>query len=330
VSAPAPDLPRAPARATVRVPASTSNLGAGFDAVGVALDRWLVAEATVVPGPDAPPHVERAGEAAALAGLAPHDDLLVRGFHHACAAAGRAAPAALRLRVDSDVPIARGLGSSAAALCAGALLADALLGLGFGPRGVAALVATVEGHPDNAAPACLGGAVLGVPDDASGSGGWAFAALDLHPDLAFALAVPGFGCSTEAMRRALPASVPHRDAVRAAGKAAALARGLATADPGLLAWALDDVLHVPHRRALVPHYDRVCDAARAAGAWGATLSGAGSALLALAPRALAPAVAAAMAAAWREAGIDAAGSTPAVAAGASAARDPGGDAGGTR
>jgi homoserine kinase len=307
--------------ATVRVPASTSNLGAGFDCVGVALDRWLRATATVGAHAGAEPRIERAGALAALGALAPADDLLVHGFAHACAAAGRPVPAGVAIRADSDIPVGRGLGSSAAALAAGALLADALLGLGRDRAGVAALCADVEGHPDNAAPACLGGALLGVPilgAGASGAtGGWTLVPLDVHPDVAFALALPDFATSTAAMRHALPATLPYAQAVRAAGKAAALVRGLAGADAALLAWALDDVLHVPYRRALVPGYDAVCHAARAAGGWGATLSGAGSAVIALAPRGRAGAVAAAMVAAWRSAGVGAEAWVPGVAGGAS-------------
>lgn len=347
---------RAPAaRAAVRVPASTSNLGAGFDCVGVALDWWLTASATFgdatfgidtlgdatlgndtlgedtfgedVLGNDtsdthaaSTPRVTRAGALAELGDLPAGDDLLVRGFVRACAAAGRPVPPGLTIDATSDIPVARGLGSSAAALAAGALLADALFGLGLGARGAAALCATLEGHPDNAAPACLGGAVLGVPapsssDDTTG-GAWTLAPLDLHPGVAFALAVPDFTASTAAMRRVLPAGLPHHDAVRAAGKAAALVRGLATADGALLAWALDDVLHVPYRRALVPGYDAVCAAARRAGAWGATLSGAGSSIVALVPPARAVAAADAMAVAWQSTGVRAQGWAPGVAGGA--------------
>jgi homoserine kinase len=312
-------------RAAVRVPASTSNLGAGFDCVGVALDRWLRATATLGTHADVRPRVERAGALATLGDLPPGDDLLVEGFAAACAAAGRDLPGGLTIRAHSSIPVARGLGSSAAALAAGALLADALLDLGLGAHGAAGVCASVEGHPDNAAPSCLGGAVLGVPRApaaaAGAAGRWTLVPLDLHAGVGIALAVPGFGASTAAMRRALPAGLPHPDAVRAAGKAAALVRGLATADGDLLAWALDDVLHVPFRRALVPAYDRVCAAALGAGAWGVTLSGAGSSLLALAPPERAGAVADAMAAAWRAAGMAADPWTPAVAGGAVVERE---------
>lgn len=283
-------------RAHVRVPCSTSNVGGGFDCIGIALDRWLEGEAWLRAEGGAPT-IERGGALAALdaAGVAAGDDLMVRGATLACAAAGRTLPDGLALRARSDIPVARGLGSSAAGLVAGAMLADALLGLGLGAARIASLGATEEGHPDNVAPMLLGGAVLGVP----AGDGWTFAPLDVHPGIAIVVAIPAFETSTKAMRAALPATVPHRDVVRAAGKGAALARGLATGDAGLLAWALDDVVHVPHRRALVPGYDAVVEAAVAAGAWGATLSGAGSSMLALAPRTAAARVGEAMAGAWR-------------------------------
>lgn len=287
-------------RARVRVPCSTSNVGGGFDCIGIALDRWCEAEAWLSEGGGAPT-VERAGALAALnhAGVPAEDDLMVRGAALACEAAGRALPPGLALRATSEIPVARGLGSSAAGLVAGAMLADALLGLGLGAARIAMLGATEEGHPDNVAPMVLGGAVLGVPR----GDGWAFAPLEVHPDVSIVVAIPGFESSTRAMRAALPRTVPHGDVVRAAGKGAALVRGLATADAGLLAWALDDVVHVPHRRALVPGYDAVEAAAVAAGAWGATLSGAGSSMLALAPRGGAAAVGAAMVAAWEGVGV---------------------------
>jgi homoserine kinase len=281
--------------------------------VGVALDRWLTAEAWLDGSDRAIPVIRRGGALAALGDAPADDDLLTRGAALACADAGRPFPTGLAIDATSDVPVARGLGSSAAALVAGALLADALLGLGLGAARVAELAATEEGHPDNAAPMLFGGAVLGLPVE---GGRWTFAPLPLHHDVTPVVAIPEFHTSTKAMRGALPRELPHGAAVRAAAKGAALVRGLAAADGALLAHALDDVLHVPFRRALIPGYDAVVDAARAAGAWGATLSGAGSSLVALAPRAAAPAVAAAMRDAWGRAGYAAEGWVAPVAAGA--------------
>ena len=303
-------------RVHVRVPCSTSNLGAGFDCVGVALDRWLDVEAALDGTARATPTIVRAGTLAALGDAPAEDDLLWRGVQLACGAARAPLPDGLLLRATSAIPVARGLGSSAAALVAGALVADALLGLGLGPRRVAAITATEEGHPDNVAPMLLGGAVLGVPTDAPGCDGWSFAPLDVHPDVAIVVGIPTFETSTRAMRAALPAEVPHRTSVVAASKGAALVRGLASADAALLAHALDDVVHVPWRRALIPGYDAVVAGALGAGAWGATLSGAGSSLLALAPRGRAAAVADAMRTAWAALAIEAEGWVATVAPGA--------------
>jgi homoserine kinase len=320
VSAAAPPL-----AARVRVPASTSNLGAGFDCVGVAVARWLDAAVRVSPArvsparvPEARLSAARAGDAApavtvarggtlaAVAGVAPHDDHLWRGFVAACARAGAPLPARVAFDARSDIPVARGLGSSAAALVAGAALAAAALALPLAPADVAAVAAELEGHGDNAGPCALGGAVLAAHVRAPGGGArFVFRPLALHADVALVFAVPAFALETRAARAALPAALPHATAVGAASRAAALVQGLATGDAALLAHALDDVLHVPYRRALVPGLDAVVAAAVAAGAHGATLSGAGSSLVALAPRAAAARVAAAMAGAWGAAGVDA-------------------------
>lgn len=296
-------------RARVRVPCSTSNLGAGFDCVGIALDRWLDATVTVADDDAVPLAIVRRGSLTAMADAPLESDHLVTGFRRACAAVGVTPPDALHFDAWSEVPVARGLGSSAASIVAGALLARALLALPLSAADVVAIAVSVEGHPDNASPMALGGAILAVPapDDGSplGRSRYAFAPLDVHDSLGIALCIPDFETSTQAARAALPLQLPHRTAVAAAGKAAALVRGLATADPALLAHALDDVLHVPFRRALVPGYDAVVAAARAAGAFGATLSGSGSTLLALGPHDRTAAIGAAMRDAWTALGITA-------------------------
>jgi homoserine kinase len=297
--------------ARARVPCSTSNLGAGFDCVGVALDRWL--DATVSRGEAGATTITRGGTLDGLH-VPAESDHLVTGFRRACAARGVAPPAGLAFTAGSDIPVARGLGSSAASLVAGACLANAALDLGLTPNDLVGLGAAVEGHPDNVAPIVLGGAVLAVPRP--DGAGYACAPIPVHPSLGIALAIPDFETSTRAMRAALPATVQHRDAVAAAGKAAALVHGLATGDAALLAHALDDVLHVPWRRALVRGYDDVVAAATGAGAFGATLSGSGSTILALAPHDRADAVCQAMRGAWTSLGIPAEASVAQVAEGA--------------
>ena len=283
------------ARVTVRVPGSTSNLGAGFDCVGVAVDRWLCV--TVTTGSGAAATIERRGTLSGL-DVTPSADLLYRGFAAACAKLGRAVPAGLALAVDSDIPVARGLGSSAAATVAGAAAATALLGLELDRDELTALCAALEGHPDNVAPAVHGGANLVLP-------GPIVTRLVMHESLALAFAVPDFTVETKHARAVLPATLPHAQAVRAAANGAALVHGLAHADARLLAAALDDVLHVPFRLQLVPGYTEVTAAARAAGAYGATLSGSGPTVVAVTPRARAAAAGDAMVQAWRTRGTTA-------------------------
>lgn len=291
------------ASVTVRVPASTSNLGAGFDCVGVAVGRWLrlsVRRAGSGARGAAPVTLERAGTLAALDGPV-EQDWLYRGFAAACRRAGQPVPPGLVLAAESEIPVARGLGSSAAAAVAGAVAASTLLDLALDAHAVAALATELEGHPDNVAPAVFGGATLVV----GGPDGDVVTPLVVHASLAFVFAVPDFTIETKHARAVLPATLPHAQAVRAAAKSAALVQGLACGDARLLAAALDDVLHVPFRRALVRGYDEVTDAGRQAGAYGATLSGSGPTLLALAPAAQAAAVGAAMVRAWRACGVSA-------------------------
>jgi homoserine kinase len=283
-------------RATVRVPGSTSNLGSGFDCVGFAVDRWLSASVRVRPGRGVA--IQRGGTLTGLR-IAAEDDLLHRGFLAACAQTGHAVELRLDYEVTSEIPVARGLGSSAAAFVAGARLASEALGLGLSPVELAELCAREEGHPDNAGPAALRGVVLGVPTGR----GYHYSQLSVHPSLAFAFAIPEFEVSTAAARAVLPATLPHATAVAAAGKTGALVQGLARGDGVLLAAALDDVLHAPFRRDLIPGYAEVERAAAAAGAFGVTLSGSGSTLMAIAPTERADTVAQAMVDAWARSSI---------------------------
>lgn len=292
--------------AHVRIPATSANLGAGFDCIGIAVDRGLSAsvEADDDPHSDSPSiAMHREGTLASLA-VAPEDDMLYVGFTAACAAGGRSVPAHLSFVVDSNIPVGRGLGSSSAALVAGASLADGALSLALGPIEIAQLCTRIEGHPDNVGPAVFGGAILAVPDNSVGASRWEFAPLPVHSDLAFIFVIPPFTIETSAARAILPREVSHDIAVRAAGKGAALAHGLVSGDGALLRVALDDVLHVPYRAALVPGLASVHDAACAAGAYGATLSGSGPTIVAIAPQEMAERVADAMKRRWSTDGVE--------------------------
>ena len=276
-------------------------MGGGFDCVGVAVDRWLTASVRVDDGGSAEPEFERAGTLASLNTRDSHDAIYI-AFRAAAGAKKVPVPERLRFRVSSEIPVGRGLGSSAAAYVAGAALANEMLKLGFDAFGIAEVGTALEGHPDNVCPSVFGGATLALTH----AGQVIVSPLDVHPSLAFVFAVPEFVLETRRAREALPNVVPHVTAVHAAAKGAALVRGLATADEAMLAAALDDVLHVPHRRRLVRGYDAVAAAAVEAGAIGATLSGAGSSILAVARVEKAEMVGAAMSRAWQLTGISAA------------------------
>jgi len=263
----------------VRVPASTSNLGAGFDCLGLALDLWL--EARLVPGEGPPTY------GGTLARMHAADDLTYRMLSE------REALHGYRLVVTSAIPIGVGLGSSAAAIVAGLALARLSLGNPFDRDAIFRGAAQEEGHPDNAGPAVFGGLVLAAHRSVK---------LTLHKDLAVAFAVPAGGVSTKEARDLLPASVSRDVAVQQSARSAALVLGLTWGDPDLIDFGMDDRLAVPHRRRLIPGYDAAVGAAMEAGAYGVTISGAGSALVAVAAREDVVAVAARMAATLTDAG----------------------------
>jgi homoserine kinase len=277
----------------------------------VAVDRHITVSA-ILRAPHQPPFLERAGTLSALD--VPLDaDRLMKGFRAACDYKKKIAPP-VHIRASSVIPVARGLGSSAAATIAGIAAADALLRLGLTDLELARIGAAVEGHPDNVAPSVFGGAVLSLmteegsepaPGGHMRASGLSVAELRVSPELCLVFAVPEFTLDTARARAALPATVPHAVAARAAALSAALVHGLAEADAERLSLGLGDVLHVPHRRGLVRGYDSVTAAARAAGAHGATLSGSGPTIVAVSPRTHREAIGSAMCSAWAELGVQA-------------------------
>jgi homoserine kinase len=254
--------PTAPLR--VRVPATSANLGPGFDCLGLALDLHLEVGARAS---------DRDRFAYRGEGRLPDrpDGLVHVGFRAVFERLGRPAPT-VALDARNPIPLARGLGSSSAALVAGAALADAWTGGALGRDGVFQLTAELEGHPDNVAPAVYGGFTVSAPRL---EGGYATSVLAVPPGWRLLFGVPDFELPTAEARAALPTTVHRDDAVRTAARAALWALAVARDEPALLRTASVDVLHEPYREPLVPGLREARAGLRAAGAYAAFLSGAG-------------------------------------------------------
>jgi homoserine kinase len=260
----------------VRVPATSANLGPGFDALGVALS--LHDELEVRALGSAGVSVEVTGEGA---GSVPDDErhLVVQALRVALDHVG-APQAGLRLVCRNRIPHGRGLGSSAAAVVAGMLAARGLVSEpeALSDDVVLQLASEMEGHPDNAAPAILGGATVAW----AAEGVFHAVALDVSDEVLPVAVVPTQHLSTKAARGVLPPQVPHADAAFQAGRSALLVEALRRR-PDLLLAATEDRLHQGYRRSVMPDSLALVDALRAQGV-AAVVSGAGPTVLALARR----------------------------------------------
>jgi homoserine kinase len=279
----------------VRVCASTSNLGPGFDVLGLALDLRLTLTARRLATGGGAELMRRDGEARHWPGG--ERDLALRAFR--CAYERLGGSGAIELAADSQIPLSRGLGSSGAAIAAGLLLGAELAPERAPREQLLAWAIELEGHPDNVAPALFGGCVFVAR---VGDGAPRAVHVPLHASLGFAVAWPDAKLETAFARSLLPREVPHKAAVETARRLACLIEGLRSGDAHLIAAANEDMLHVPYRLPHIPAGAEVLAAARAAGAYMATISGSGSALFAICERSAAPKVAAAMGAAFAQRG----------------------------
>ena len=297
----------------VMAPATTANLGPGYDCFGLALDLWnrLDVMDGAAPG-DGRPLVEITGEGAGELAAGP-ENLVYRAMVFLFQEAGREMPG-VRLRCHNEIPLERGLGSSAAAIAGGLVAANALCDGAFDSRDLLEMAATIEGHPDNVAAAILGGLqlVLTAQEDTPLSPSLAkegyrgvglfTAAIDVPPELNAVLFIPDLRIATSDARAVLPEKVTVADAVYNMGRAALLLAGMTTNHLEYLGVATQDRLHQPYREALFPAMKLLFRAARGAGALGVFLSGSGSTVLAL-TRGREMTVAYEMAEAARQAGV---------------------------
>ena len=253
---------------SVRVPATSANLGPGFDCLGLALDLYARFDLELLPlGLEITGcREEDAGE----------NNLVYRAYVHTLTSLGLDVRG-LRLRIDSDIPLSRGLGSSAACVAGGILGAAALHGLSLSDGEALKLASELEGHPDNAAPAIYGGLRVSLMEDGR--------ALSLpcavHPALRFLALVPDFELRTADARAALPQSVPLKDAVYNLSHTAFLLKALEGGDPELIRLAMKDRLHQDARFRLIPGAAALKERMEEIGAAACCLSGAGPTMLCL-------------------------------------------------
>ncbi len=253
---------------SVRVPATIANLGPGFDALGLAVSLYCEARAVAA---DADLFVYN-GDASVFGA----DNLMHTGWREAHRALGVPAPL-VELQCHNQIPLARGLGSSSAALVAGAALADAVQGGRLGRDGVLRVCAALEGHPDNVAPAVLGGFTTSVMVGAELSS----AQFGLSPEISVLVSVPDFELKTSEARDALPELYSRADMVFNLSRSALWVAAVASRDYALLREACRDRAHQPYRAQFVPRLEQTIIEALNGGALAAFLNGAGPSLGAL-------------------------------------------------
>ena len=258
----------------VAAPATTANLGPGYDCLGMALDIWNTVEVEpLAAGEASSVLVSGEGEGELEAG---QENLVYRSMEFLCREIGRELPP-VRVSCSNEIPLARGLGSSAAAIAGGLVAANALLGGGFSQRDLLEMAATIEGHPDNVAAAVTGGLQLVVTEENT----LYTVPVSIPAAMHVVLYIPDRRISTADARSVLPLQLPVADAVHNMSRVALLVAGMATNHPEYLDIATQDRLHQPYRQPLFPAMKLLMKAARDAGALGAFLSGSGSTVLAL-------------------------------------------------
>jgi homoserine kinase len=277
--------------ATIRVPATTANLGAGFDCIGAALSLYNEFKLTTI-ATESLVIAVRGLEAARV--NIDESNLVYQAFLKLYARIDRQPPV-IQLEVELGVPLARGLGSSATAIVGGLLGANAIAGHPLSSSEVMQLAIEMEGHPDNVVPALIGGCRLAATgrDD-----GWTIADIPWHSSIVPVVAIPDFELSTSEARRVLPSDYSRADAIFNTAHLGLMVRGLETGNAEWLTAGLVDRIHQPYRQQLIPGYTDVERAIVAAGGYGMVISGAGPTLLALADAERAAAVAEAMVQAW--------------------------------
>lgn len=289
---------------TVTVPATTANLGPGFDCIGAALTLYNCFRFTSLDAGSALLSMQVRGSEAHKVKTDESNlvyQAFVKFYQHI-----RQTPPPVQIEIEMAVPLARGLGSSATAIVGGLVGANQLADAPLSQNQVMELAIAMEGHPDNVVPALLGGCRLAATGNVETqyiASRWEICDIPWHNNIVPVVAIPDFELSTAQARRVLPTQVSRADAIFNTAHLGLLVRGLETGRGEWIKAALQDRLHQPYRQELIRGYEVVRSAAIAAGALGMAISGAGPTLLALVEAAQATAVAAAMEKAWQQEGI---------------------------
>ena len=256
----------------IRVPATSANMGPGFDCIGVALKLYNhIWVEEIQEGLEITVKKKQKLEI-------PENEssLIYRTMADFYASLGRKMPG-IRMIQEDDIPMTRGLGSSAACIVAGLMAANALSRTGYTVDELAQIAARIEGHPDNSNPALYGGMVVGAMDEREAR----HVQIPLPENLSFAVMVPDFPMSTKASREVVPDKFSKKDAVFNSSRCALLAASMMSGKLENLEMAMEDRIHQPYRKKLIPNYDEIFDESSKNGAAATYLSGAGSTLMAI-------------------------------------------------
>jgi homoserine kinase len=259
---------------TIRVPATSANLGPGFDCLGLALDLWN--ETIITLAIEYSVQVNGEGMERLSAG---ENNLIIRSAQRLAEYVGRRLPP-FHLDCSNHIPLSSGLGSSAAAKLTGLLGANALLGKPLVKDEILNLATEMEGHPDNVAPALFGGLVVSTMEDGKVLAHKINLEANHDSPIHITVVLPDFHLSTQQARAALPDHVTLKDAVHNLGRAVMVAEAFRNGDLELLSKAMSDTLHQAYRLPLIPGGGEAMDAAKEAGASAAVISGAGPGIIA--------------------------------------------------
>ena len=290
--------PRIGQGVVVDVPATTANLGPGFDCLGAALDLNNHFEMRCIEGDGERFELVIEGSEGSHLRGGP-DNLVYRAAQRVWKEAGEQ-PIAVEARVRLAVPPARGLGSSATAIVAGLMGANALIGEPLSREKLLELAIDIEGHPDNVVPSLLGGLCMTAK---AASHRWRVVRCEWSPEVMAVVAIPSIRLSTSEARRVMPKVISIPDAVTNLGSLTLLLQGLRTGNGDLIADGMHDRIHEPYRWGLIQGGRQVREAAIQAGAWGCVISGAGPSILALSKKESAGTVSRAMVRAWEAEGV---------------------------